>query len=47
MNGPVGLDYGAVQWVLSLYAVQEPRVIVEDLQIMEAAVLAAVSKRAG
>jgi hypothetical protein len=46
MNGPVGLDYGAVQWVTSLYAVQDPRAALEDLQIMEAAVLAAVSKRA-
>ena len=46
MNGPVGLDYGAVQWVISLYAVQDPRAALEDLQIMEAAVLAAVSKRA-
>ena len=47
MNGPVGLDYGAVEWVLRLYEAQEPRAVLEDLQIMEAAVLAAVSKRAG
>lgn len=47
MNGPVGLDYGAVEWVLRLYGAQEPRAVLEDLQIMEAAVLAAVSKRAG
>jgi hypothetical protein len=32
--------------VTSLYAVQDPRAALEDLQIMEAAVLAAVSKRA-
>ncbi len=46
MNGPVGLDYGAVEWVLRLYEAQEPRAVLEDLQIMEAAVLAAVNKRA-
>jgi hypothetical protein len=46
MNGPIGLDYGAVQWVLRLYEVQDPRAALEDLQIMEAAALAAISKRA-
>lgn len=47
MNGPVGLDYGAVEWLLRLYGASDPRSVLEDLQIMEAAVLAAVSKRAG
>jgi len=46
MNGPIGLDYGALQWVLRLYEVQDPRAALEDLQIMEAAALAAINKRA-
>jgi hypothetical protein len=46
MNGPIGLDYGAVQWVLRLYEVNDPRAALEDLQIMEAAALAAISKGA-
>ena len=46
MNGPIGLDYGALQWVLRLYEVQDQRAALEDLQIMEAAALAAINKRA-
>lgn len=45
MAGLIGLDYGAVQWLLRLYEVEEPRAVLEDLQIMEAAVLGVVSKR--
>jgi len=45
MAGLIGLDYGAVQWLLRLYEVEEPRAVLEDLQIMEAAVLSVVSKR--
>ena len=45
MNGLVGLDYGAVEWVFRLYSVTEPASLLEDLQVMEAAVLAAMAKR--
>lgn len=34
-RGPVGLDYGAAQWLFSLCAVAKPLALLEDLQIME------------
>lgn len=43
--GPIGLDYGAVEWLLRLYEVEDPRSVLEDLQIMESAVLNLISKR--
>lgn len=48
MNGPVGLDYGAVAWVLKLTA-EEPnhRALLEDLQVMESAVLSFIAKQEG
>lgn len=45
MGGPIGLDYVAVQWLLSLYEVKEPRAMMEGLQIMEAAALRIMAKR--
>lgn len=45
MAGLIGLDYGAVEWLLRLYEVEDHRSLLEDLQIMEAAVLSVVSKR--
>jgi len=45
MAGLIGLDYGAVEWLLRLYGVEDPRSVLEDLQIMEAAVLSVVAKR--
>ena len=39
MNGVLGLDYGAVAWLLKLYEVSDPRALLEDLQIMESAVI--------
>ena len=45
MAGLIGLDYGAVEWLLRLYAVDNARSVLEDLQIMEAAVLNTISKR--
>ena len=47
MAGPIGLDYGAVNWLLRLYEVEDQRSVLEDLQTMEAAVLMTISKRAG
>jgi len=46
MAGPIGLDYGAVQWLFRLYEVEDHRSVLEDLQTMEAAVLLTMSKRA-
>jgi hypothetical protein len=47
MAGPIGLDYGAVNWLLRLYEVEDHRSVLEDLQTMEAAVLVTMSKRTG
>lgn len=44
MNGPLGLDYGAVAWLLRLYEVEDPRALLEDLQVMEAAALLSISR---
>mgnify|MGYP006274710629 CR=1 FL=1 len=46
MSGPVGLDYVAVAWVLKLVAEEAShRALLEDLQIMEGAVLAHIAKQ--
>jgi hypothetical protein len=45
MNGLLGLDYGAVAWLLRLYEVEDPRALLEDLQVMEAAVLVFFQER--
>ncbi len=46
MNGPIGLDYVAVAWVLKLVAEEAThRTLLEDLQIMEGAVLAFIAKQ--
>ena len=45
MNGVLGLDYGAVAWLFKMYAVEDPRALLEDLQIMEAAVMMALNNR--
>ncbi len=48
MSGPVGLDYGAVAWVLKLTAEETShRSLLEDLQIMEGAVLGFIAKQEG
>lgn len=38
-GGVIGLDYSVIQWLFSLYSVKDPRAVLEDLQVMEAAVL--------
>ena len=45
MNGVLGLDYGAVAWLLKLYEVSDPRALLEDLQIMEAAAVMTINSR--
>lgn len=47
MSGLLGLDYGAVAWLLRLYEVKDPRALLEDLQVMEAAAMAALNREAG
>lgn len=46
MSGAVGLDYSVLAWLFKMYEVEDPRSLLEDLQVMEAAVLAAMSKEA-
>ena len=45
MNGVLGLDYGAVAWVLKLYEVEDQRALLEDLQVMEAAAMVTINTR--
>lgn len=45
MSGVLGLDYGAVAWLLKLYEVEDPRALLEDLQIMEAAAMMALNSK--
>lgn len=47
MSGAVGLDYGAVQWMLRLYEVEDQRSMLEDLQVMEGAALNLINKKEG
>tara|TARA_Y100000004_G_scaffold172001_1_gene208475 strand:+ start:339 stop:581 length:243 start_codon:yes stop_codon:yes gene_type:complete len=41
----VGLDYNAVRWLFELYAVEEPRKMLDDLQIIEATVVETLNQR--
>ncbi|MFZ9620419.1 MAG: DUF1799 domain-containing protein [Prochlorococcaceae cyanobacterium] len=43
-GGVIGLDYGVLEWLLRLYEVKDQRALLEDLQIMEGAALAAMHK---
>jgi len=45
MGGLLGLDYGVLAWVFKLYAVEDERSMLEDLQVMEAAAMAVLSER--
>lgn len=45
MSGVIGLDYAAVQWLFKLYDVEEPRALLEDLQVMEAAAMTVINKQ--
>ena len=44
MNGVVGIDYGALAWLFRLYEVEDPRSLLEDLQVMEGAVMQILNK---
>ena len=39
MNGREGLDLSLLPWLLTLYPSDEPRQLLEDLQVMERTVL--------
>lgn len=45
MKGLLGLDYVAVAWLLSLYQIENPRALLEGLQVMEEAVLVKINER--
>jgi hypothetical protein len=45
-GGVIGLDYSAVAWLFKMYAVEDPRALLEDLQVMESAALAVMAKEA-
>ena len=47
MNGVIGLDYAAVRWLFKLYDVEEPRALLEDLQVMEGAAMMTLNQRNG
>lgn len=47
MSGVLGLDYGAVAWLLRLYEVEDQRSMLEDLQVMEAAAMAVLNREGG
>ena len=43
-GGAIGLDYSVLAWLFNMYAVDDPRALLEDLQAMEGAALAAMNK---
>jgi hypothetical protein len=43
MNGMFGLDYSVLAWLFTLYPTDNPRLLLEDLQVMEFAALEAMS----
>lgn len=45
MSGVIGLDYAAVRWLFKLYDVEDPRALLEDLQVMEAAAMNVINKQ--
>jgi hypothetical protein len=45
MSGRTGLDYVAARWLFSLYQIEKPSEMLEDLQVMESAVLEAQAAR--
>ena len=44
-SGIIGLDYGAVRWVMQLYGSADDRELLEDLQVIEARVIEKVNDR--
>ena len=44
-SGVCGFDYSAVRWLFRLYEVEDPRALLEDLQIMEAAAVQQLNRQ--
>lgn len=44
MSGAIGLDYSVLAWLFRMYKVEDPRALLEDLQVMEATALSEMSK---
>ena len=47
MGGVIGLDYGAVRWCFELEQIENPRELLDDLQVIEAKVVEILSQRDG
>lgn len=43
-GGVIGLDYSALAWLFKMYEVEDPRALLEDLQIMEGAALTVMNQ---
>lgn len=43
-SGAIGLDYSVLAWLFRMYEVEDPRPLLEDLQVMEGAALVAMNK---
>ena len=46
MSGALGLDYSVLPWLFKMYEVEDPRTLLEDLQVMEGTVLGLMNKEA-
>lgn len=46
-RGLIGLDYRVMEWLLSLYPAADARALLDDVQVMESAVLDAIYKLEG
>ncbi|ADP06619.1 phage protein [Synechococcus phage S-CBS1] len=47
MGAVIGLDYGALRWCFELEEVDNPRELLEDLQVIEGRVVEILSQRDG
>lgn len=47
MGGFTGLKYEALRWMCDLYSVEDPKTMLEGIQIMEAAALQELNKSNG
>lgn len=47
MGGYSGLKYEVLRWFCDLYSVEDPRAMVEDIQVMEGAALQELNKKDG
>ena len=45
MNGPIGLDYASLNWLCTLYPVEDQQLLFEGLQVMEITALNCFNKK--